>query len=134
MAKLDLESKISSSRPVVALVAPDALLQDDGIGHWNTLVVRPQYKLEIRLGDIDDLFPTTWDDSTDLNGKGDFTGRKARLQVAGFGPAAGDQLMDLGEQRLDLVLRLPFHRLRQQGGGSPGNRAGPPAVASTRRD
>lgn len=52
-------------------VAPDF----DDRGHFNTLVLRPEYRLSIRLGDIDALCPE--EASTDA-------GRQRRLQLLGY--------------------------------------------------
>jgi hypothetical protein len=57
----------------VGHVAPD---RPDGT-FFNTLVIRPQYRITLRLGELDDLFAQPVDDATHM-------GRKARLQVLGY--------------------------------------------------
>src|SRR5438067_1724553 len=90
----ELESK--PGKPIISpvggqyFVAPDGESGDAAFhDHWNTLVIPGEYKLQVRLGKFDDLFPTAVDDSTDLfpntvvskspsvKGSGGFTGRKA---------------------------------------------------------
>lgn len=63
---------------------PDAKTRKD-LGaeeHFNTLAIVPQYKIELRLGDIDDLFPYPVDVAKTTDTKN--LGRKQRLQGLGL--------------------------------------------------
>lgn len=63
--------KLSTKKKDIGHVAPS--FEDKP--RFNTLVVRPQYRISLRLGDIENLFP--WDINTKA-------GRLARLQVLGL--------------------------------------------------
>lgn len=86
----ELVSTTGDERSTVFYVAPDSPEADADYhkNHFNTLVIRPELRLELRLGSIDLLFArASSDNSTTLDTvdtKGPFAGRKARLQVAGM--------------------------------------------------
>ena len=60
----------------IGFVAPHPDV-DGGPGGFNTLVIRPRYRISLRLGNIDDLIPQKVDDASNL-------GRKNRLQLLGL--------------------------------------------------
>ncbi len=67
--------KIETTREDIGHVAPDYRKAKESGAFFNTLVIRPTYRISLKMGDIEPLFP--WEINTKA-------GRLARLQVLGF--------------------------------------------------
>ena len=79
-------------------------LDTDEKKHINTIAIRPQYRISLRLGDIETLFP--WSIGTQ-------TGRLARMQVLGLfnwplnhRVAAGKTAKPAGDRLADSAVKL----------------------------
>lgn len=85
--------------------------------HINTLAVKPRYRLSLRLGNVDALFPESLDKTKDIgftNTDGTATtvtirpGLKARLQVAGLFPRP------LSDANSDECLHVVWKHIREE--------------------
>lgn len=75
ISPIPASKKLETKQEDIGHVAPDYKKSDEDGAFFNSLLVRPTYRISLELGDIDTLFP--WEINTKA-------GRLARLQVLGL--------------------------------------------------